>query len=189
MGCLFSKRAGNIPAGQRESSGYGAYKRDSGIGMTTLDSKTTHNAMFDSGRAGAYSIRRSSGLSEAYDLSEFNEAAWRPSMAARRVLGGTMEKRPRALCKLADREGKSVMKSPPPEQLLVRGWLKKRGHMLRTWKKRYFVLSASRIRYYARDQPVAPYGIGLKGDVSLRGACLLYLPSNHLSIQFNVQLQ
>lgn len=51
------------------------------------------------------------------------------------------------------------------------GFLKKRGQRIKTWKKRYVVLELGRLSYFEKstgtEEP--PYGIGLKGSLSLRG--------------------
>lgn len=66
--------------------------------------------------------------------------------------------------------GQSIMFTPPSEYLLKRTWINKRGHMLRTWKKRYCVLEKNELKYYQSADPNPPYGKGLKGQIALLGA-------------------
>ncbi len=66
--------------------------------------------------------------------------------------------------------GQSLIISPPPELLLRRIWINKRGHMLRTWKKRFCVLEKNELKYYQSENPNPPYGNVLKGHISLLGA-------------------
>mmetsp|Transcript_10010 Transcript_10010/g.15122 ORF Transcript_10010/g.15122 Transcript_10010/m.15122 type:complete len:607 (-) Transcript_10010:236-2056(-) len=51
-----------------------------------------------------------------------------------------------------------------------RGWLRKEGHMVRSWKERYFVLIAGDLSYYEKPIDIPPYGVKRKGGVSLIGA-------------------
>ena len=69
----------------------------------------------------------------------------------------------------------SLLKMPPTEQLLAQGkaWVRKRGHMVRTWKTRYFVLQHAQLRYYEAEDPLPPYGKGLKGEMKLNGAVVI----------------
>ena len=67
----------------------------------------------------------------------------------------------------------SLITCPPTEALLCRFWIYKRGHLVRTWKKRYCVLDKSDLKYYAKDSKEPPYGKGFKGKVALLGAVCL----------------
>lgn len=55
---------------------------------------------------------------------------------------------------------------PPPK---MRGWLKKRGHLLLNWKTRYFVLDNGFLTYYTDAIDIPPYGKGVKGQICLAG--------------------
>ena len=66
--------------------------------------------------------------------------------------------------------GRSIIYTPPSEYLLRRTWINKRGHMLRTWKKRYCVLEKNELKYYQSADPNPPYGKSLKGQIALLGA-------------------
>ena len=58
---------------------------------------------------------------------------------------------------------------PPP---LMKGWLRKQGHIVRNWKERYFVLDGGVLSYYVEscDSKQGPeYGKGLKGQVCVAG--------------------
>lgn len=64
----------------------------------------------------------------------------------------------------------SLATCPSPEELAQRCWINKRGHVVRTWKKRYCVLDKSSLHYYTDPSPEPPFGKGLKGSVALLGA-------------------
>ena len=49
----------------------------------------------------------------------------------------------------------------------------KRGHMIRTWKTRYFVQQQSHLRYYERESTAPPFGLGFKGELRLAGAVMV----------------
>lgn len=50
------------------------------------------------------------------------------------------------------------------------GWMKKKGHIIKNWKKRYFVLEKGRLRYYEHALEVSPFGRVEKGEISLKGS-------------------
>jgi hypothetical protein len=53
------------------------------------------------------------------------------------------------------------------------GWLKKEGRgMIKSVTNRYFVLDEGVLRYYEKSSAQPPYGIGEKGQVSIRGAAV-----------------
>lgn len=80
-----------------------------------------------------------------------------------------------AVCPIRSK-GESIISTPPSEALLRRIWINKRGHMVRTWKRRFCVLEKNELKYYRRADPHPPYGKGLKGSVSLLGAvCSVYV--------------
>jgi hypothetical protein len=47
------------------------------------------------------------------------------------------------------------------------GWLSKQGHVVKNWKKRWFVLQEGVLRYYTHPLQEAPFGRGLKGEMTL----------------------
>lgn len=51
------------------------------------------------------------------------------------------------------------------------GFLKKRGQRIKTWKRRYVALELGRLSYFEKSNGTEepPYGIGLKGSLSLLG--------------------
>lgn len=54
---------------------------------------------------------------------------------------------------------------------LTTGWLKKQGHMVKNWKKRFFVLSYGVIKYYEKNgQESRGSGENELGSVELKGA-------------------
>jgi hypothetical protein len=55
---------------------------------------------------------------------------------------------------------------PPPK---LKGWLKKRGHLLLNWKTRYFVLDNGFLTYYMDSLEIPPYGKNVKGQICLAG--------------------
>ena len=56
---------------------------------------------------------------------------------------------------------------------MKKGWLTKQGrNLFKSWKKRYFVLENGLISYYESDMEIPPYGVRLKGQMSMRGARL-----------------
>lgn len=68
--------------------------------------------------------------------------------------------------------GNSLIKTPSAQALGLRGWLSKRGHVVRNWKRRYFILTSIGLKYYKKELPIEPYGGDLCGEMSLRGAVL-----------------
>lgn len=80
----------------------------------------------------------------------------------------------------------SLLHHPPIEQLVKAFWIRKRGHMVRSWKRRYCVIGVDELRYYkaADDQP--PYGKGLKGKVSLIGAVCTISLTNRSSFMLEI---
>ena len=58
------------------------------------------------------------------------------------------------------------------------GWLTKKGHIFKTWCKRWFVLNKGTLRYYQSSLEKFPYGQGLKGEISLGGYSIECLSEN-----------
>lgn len=56
--------------------------------------------------------------------------------------------------------------TPPPKMV---GWLQKRGHLVKNWKTRHFVLNQGSVVYYTDASPVAPFGEHAKGLLCLAG--------------------
>jgi hypothetical protein len=67
-------------------------------------------------------------------------------------------------------EATSLLICPPSDELLRRSWIRKRGHLVRTWKKRYCVMEKSDLKYYVQPREDPPYGKKYKGRVALTGA-------------------
>lgn len=51
----------------------------------------------------------------------------------------------------------------------MKGWLKKRGHVVLNWKTRYFVLDRGYLTYYVDKSDLPPYGKEKKGQICLAG--------------------
>jgi hypothetical protein len=56
--------------------------------------------------------------------------------------------------------------SAPPKML---GWLRKRGHIVQSWKTRYMVLDNGFLSYYVDKSDTPPYGKNMKGQICLAG--------------------
>jgi hypothetical protein len=67
-------------------------------------------------------------------------------------------------------ETHSLFHSPTADQLLKQCWINKRGHLVRTWKRRYCVLDKNDLNYYVQSIAQPPFGKKLKGKVALLGA-------------------
>jgi len=59
----------------------------------------------------------------------------------------------------------SSLSCPPKMQ----GWIRKQGHVVKSWKMRYFVLNKGYLTYFADKSDVAPFGTNLKGQLCLAG--------------------
>lgn len=59
---------------------------------------------------------------------------------------------------------------PSADELVHQCWINKRGHVVRTWRRRYCVLDKSSLHYYAEPSSEPPYGKDLKGSIGLLGA-------------------
>jgi hypothetical protein len=82
---------------------------------------------------------------------------------------------------------KSLLFPPPTDELLVKYWIQKKGHIIRSLKKRYCVIEKSEIKYYSQPHPDPPYGKHLKGHVSLSGAVCMVEESEDFTI-INVEI-
>lgn len=76
-------------------------------------------------------------------------------------------------------ETNSLIIAPAGDQLLGKCWVYKRGHLVRTWKKRFFVLDKSEIKYYRDSMKDPPFGKGFKGSVALLGAVCMIKESDN----------
>lgn len=87
-----------------------------------------------------------------------------------------------------DKKGNiSLITCPPTELLLCRFWIYKRGHLVRTWKKRYCVLDKSDLKYFSKESKEPPYGKGFKGKVALLGAvCLTQISHDNKHIEVEI---
>ena len=47
------------------------------------------------------------------------------------------------------------------------GWMKKQGHLIASWKNRYFVLADGNMTYYENASSSAPFGTSQKGQIVL----------------------
>lgn len=80
----------------------------------------------------------------------------------------------------------SLVKSPPPDMLLRRMWIKKRGAIVRSWKERYFVLENKQLKYYTDEDTEPPYGKGLKGQLHLTGSVVEYHRTSSSTVQIEI---
>lgn len=53
--------------------------------------------------------------------------------------------------------------------VMLRGWARKQGQVVRSWKTRYFVLANGQLAYYADQREAPPFGADLKGCICLAG--------------------
>lgn len=67
----------------------------------------------------------------------------------------------------------SVSAIPPAVKPTKRvGWLRKQGHFVSNWKRRYFVLLDGKLNYFEEAAELPPYGAGLKGEFVLANSTL-----------------
>jgi hypothetical protein len=64
-------------------------------------------------------------------------------------------------------------KSSMPAPQIKKGMVLKEGHIVRNWKNRYFVLEKGKLTYYESQSSEYPFGVGKKGDLSLKGVTLV----------------
>lgn len=82
---------------------------------------------------------------------------------------------------------KSLLIAPPTEEILTRFWIQKKGHIIRTLKKRYCVIEKNDIKYYGNPSPDPPFGKNLKGHISLAGAvCIAEESEDFTSIDVEI---
>lgn len=61
-----------------------------------------------------------------------------------------------------------------PSNLQAQTWIKKRGHICRTWRKRYCVLDRKELKYYMKEDSDPPFGKKKRGKIALTGAiCII----------------
>jgi hypothetical protein len=65
-----------------------------------------------------------------------------------------------------EENGYTVPLTAPPKMV---GWMRKRGHIVQSWKTRYFVLDNGFLTYYVDKLDVPPYGKTMKGQICLAG--------------------
>jgi hypothetical protein len=58
----------------------------------------------------------------------------------------------------------------PKMPALKKGFILKEGHLVKNWKKRFFVLEAGVMTYYESSTDKPPYGVRKKGEMTLKGA-------------------
>ena len=74
------------------------------------------------------------------------------------------------LPKSAPSSSAAVESTPAVEvPVMLRGWARKQGHLVRSWKTRYFVLADGQLAYYADQRETQPFGADLKGRICLAG--------------------
>jgi hypothetical protein len=65
---------------------------------------------------------------------------------------------------------------------LTTGWLKKQGHMVKNWKRRFFVLSYGVVKYYEKNgQEGRGSGENELGSVDLKGATVKVVVNSEIS--------
>lgn len=68
----------------------------------------------------------------------------------------------------------SIMEDIPAPEVVApsmrTGYMMKRGHLVKNWKNRYFVLDNGSLTYYEGPQKLPPYGSGKKGSLEIKGA-------------------
>jgi hypothetical protein len=72
---------------------------------------------------------------------------------------------------------------------LKKGYLFKQGHVVRNWKKRFFVLENGWLMYFVHATHVYPYGLEEKGKISLRGAKIVLEGNNKINITLQDRLK
>ena len=74
--------------------------------------------------------------------------------------------------RIAAEEAQAVLMSKV--QSVKVGWLLKQGHVIRNWKKRWFVLDKGVLRYYVKPLDEEPFGDGLKGEMILENYVVIH---------------
>jgi len=63
------------------------------------------------------------------------------------------------------------------------GWLSKQGHVVKNWKKRWFVLEKGVLRYFVKPMGQVPYGEGLKGEMILENYVVIAREGRSFELQ------
>ncbi|RYH06177.1 hypothetical protein EON65_43200 [archaeon] len=88
---------------------------------------------------------------------------------------------------LNDDNSESLLHYPSSNDLLARHWIRKRGHVVRSWKRRYCVLDKTEIKYYTEHSDQPPYGKKLKGGLAMLGAiCIVSIADNGKMINVEI---
>lgn len=92
------------------------------------------------------------------------------------------------LCPDANEEkSESLVHYPSSNHLLAKHWIHKRGHVVRSWKRRYCVLDKTEIKYYMEHSDQAPYGKKHKGGLAMLGAiCVISVADNNKTINVEI---
>jgi hypothetical protein len=69
---------------------------------------------------------------------------------------------------MAAEDGEFLEDLPPAPPAMKRGMILKCGHIVQSWKNRYFVLSEGIMTYYEAPSSNPPYGLNKKGEMNLR---------------------
>ena len=73
------------------------------------------------------------------------------------------------------------MSTVPP---LKKGFILKEGHLIKSWKNRFFVLENGVMTYYESSIDKPPYGAGKKGEMSLKDTTAI-VDKNIITITYN----
>eukprot|EP01031_Cornospumella_fuschlensis_P030522 gene30522-36885_t len=86
-----------------------------------------------------------------------------------------------------DDKSESLLHYPSSNELLARHWVHKRGHVVRSWKRRYCVLDKTEIKYYTEQSDQPPYGKKQKGGLAMLGAiCIISIADNKKTINVEI---
>lgn len=179
MGCLFSKKPTSGKGEQNRASEMSKKYQDETVNVLHTSGKNN-----DSQNSGSKK-NQSSNKSATTAPNEKRNVA-HPSTA--NSLDINFSSIVNSVLEIDDHQGAAASSSsnapislivcPPPEKLLCGFWIHKRGHVVRTWKKRYCVLDKSDLKYYQQESRDPPYGKNFKGKVALLGAVCIVTPSD-----------
>ena len=164
MGCLFSKKSRSMPSTDRDT-----------ISMRQISVQSEQSSVVgfaSSPNAPIATVSRSKVPPAATSNSKPMKADDRNNFNPIHVLGDSKPVSYEQPGDLSNLNCISLIICPPSEYLLKRMWIKKRGHMVRTWKKRYCVLEKNELKYYTKPDTEPPYGKNLKGHLALMGAVM-----------------